>query len=82
MFLEAKEQTKKLKARIERLKEGRSCEDCKIDWPPYVMSFDLGDIDTIVTSNVIEERLEQLGTAELVCANCLRIRVHKRNTGG
>lgn len=78
----AREQIRKLKARIELLKEGRSCMDCKLEWPAYVLSFDSMSKDLIVSPSVAEYRLKQLAKLDLVCANCLRIRDHKRNTGG
>ena len=81
MFLQ-KGQIRHIKARLDDLK-GAPCADCDLSWPPYVMSFDLTGKDLIVSPDLSDEQLERVAAeADLVCANCLRIRMYRRKNYG
>lgn len=59
------------------------CTDCKQSFPPYVMDFDhvrgvkLGAPGMMVFGD-FDKFLEEIAKCELVCANCHRIRTHKK----
>jgi len=73
----AREETIKLREKLNRHKKG-PCADCRGEFPPYVMIFDLTDEDLVLTPNTSDEQFEEISKADLICANCLRIRVHHR----
>ncbi len=62
----------------------KPCADCKQTYPPYVMDFDhkynkdfcinRGEAQGIAKSRLIAE----MAKCDVVCANCHRIRTHKR----
>lgn len=79
------------RARIRKLvqeyKEERPCHDCHNKFPHYVTEFDhargskrfnIGSLHTLVWSIILKE----LAKCDLVCANCHKIRSHKRNQFG
>lgn len=87
----AKDSTmKSIKKRLENFREfmdlakSHPCVDCKIKYPPYVMDFDhlpqfkkvhcVSQMAFHPASSLREEMLK----CELVCANCHRVRTHKR----
>ena len=78
-----------LHALITELKKGKSCVDCKVPYPPYVMDFDHLDESTkdIEVSQIPqyygyekgkEKILEEVKKCDLVCANCHRQRTQDR----
>lgn len=61
------------------------CMDCGVKYPPYVMDFDhknetskIGNIGTMKLRVSIAKLLEEIEKCDVVCANCHRIRTHKR----
>ena len=59
------------------------CMDCGNSFPPYVMDFDHVGGDKIqnvgeMGSYSVESILKEIAKCDLVCANCHRIRTHKR----
>lgn len=60
------------------------CMDCGVSYPPYVMDFDHRDPSTKLfgVGNVgqrgTEKFLAEIAKCDLVCANCHRIRTHKK----
>lgn len=81
--LMVKERVKKENAiKLMELKN-KPCTDCGQTFPHYVMDFDhLGNkkhsISEMRQGFVWEKILEEISKCELVCANCHRIRTHKR----
>lgn len=80
--------TEKLKNEIRFLKETNPCTDCSNYYPYYVMDFDHLDgaskIDSIakLTGDGSREQVfKEMSKCELVCANCHRVRTHKRFMG-
>lgn len=80
-----KAQAKRLELRqwLKEIKESAPCTDCKIRYPYFVMDFDhVGnknmDINRLVNYGSSKKLREELKMCELVCANCHRIRTHKR----
>ena len=73
----AKEETRRLKDKLDSYKKG-PCVDCKTSYPPYVMAFDKVSADLIITSGTSDNQFEEIAKGDLVCANCLRIRMYKR----
>ncbi len=72
---------------VTEYKESRSCMDCGEFYPAYVMDFDHRDA-TIKVSNVakllgygLKRVKEEIEKCDLVCANCHRVRTHKRIIG-
>jgi hypothetical protein len=68
---------------VKNLKESSPCIDCHVLYPYYVMDFDhLGDkeydINFLCSTGRIGALKKELTKCELVCANCHRIRTHKR----
>lgn len=64
--------------------KSKGCADCGKVYPPYVMDFDHLE-DTEKVANVASmagwslEKVEaEIAKCEVVCANCHRIRTHKR----
>jgi len=73
----AREEIFKLREKLNSHKKG-PCADCRGEFPPYVMVFDLTDEDLILTPDASDEQLASIADADLICANCLRIRAHSR----
>lgn len=74
---------RKFHAKIAALKEGKSCADCRGQFPSVAMDFDHvqeGKIQTIarMRSASWAQVVEELAKCELVCANCHRIRTQAR----
>jgi hypothetical protein len=72
-----------MRAYLRIVKESKPCSDCGMKYPFYVMDFDhLGDKRNIISQIVLQgsrHALEaEIKKCELVCANCHRIRTHKR----
>jgi hypothetical protein len=66
---------------LKQYKESQPCTDCKQQYPYYVMDFDhlrdkKDNISKLLASKSI--LLSEIEKCELVCANCHRIRTHKR----
>lgn len=67
--------------------KSKPCTDCNQTFPPYCMDFDhipelgprLSSVGNIIQSAMdIKRVMEEIAKCELVCANCHRIRTHKR----
>jgi hypothetical protein len=60
------------------------CKDCGVKYPSYVMDFDhISDNKSFTVSDgsanqSIEKLITEIKKCEVVCANCHRIRTHKR----
>ena len=69
-------------------KKNKPCLDCKIVYPTYVLDFDHRDGTkkrfniSLVSSHSIETLQKEIDKCDLVCANCHRIRTHKRRNRG
>lgn len=67
-------------------KKSKPCADCGGSFPPYVMDYDHRDGSQKISavSNLlslrkpIEEIEAEIAKCDLVCANCHRLRTHKR----
>lgn len=62
------------------------CVDCGVRYPPYVMDFDhvrgvkIDDISRMVRAYVRPQRIQaEIDKCDVVCANCHRVRSHKRS---
>ena len=73
---------------VRDLKEKSPCNDCHMGYPYYVMDFDhLGNnvkeniISILANTGRIGSLKREIKKCELVCANCHRIRTHKRLAG-
>jgi hypothetical protein len=70
------------RGKIDSLKEV-PCADCGIQYPPYVMDFDhvygikLFNIGNAVGKS-FQEVLTEAEKCDIVCANCHRIRTHRK----
>lgn len=66
--------------------KARPCADCGRTFPPYVMDFDhvrgskCGEIGRIKNHVTTRALLEEIAKCEVVCANCHRVRTHRRRT--
>lgn len=73
--------TKQNRLLIEKLKNA-PCVDCKGSFPTYCMDFDhLGNKEFALSKanhKSADRVMREIGKCELVCANCHRIRTHKR----
>lgn len=74
-----------IKAYIKKIKEEKPCQDCGVLYPYYVMDFDHidsknkeNDINFLSNTGRIGAVKREIQKCELVCANCHRIRTHKR----
>lgn len=62
----------------------RSCADCGVQYPPYVMDFDhVRGVKTLKLSSVVMQRskgavLAEIEKCDIVCANCHRERTYQR----
>lgn len=80
-----KEHKAKLRATIERHK-AQPCADCRVPYPPCVMDFDhvhgqkLFNIANALSGRwtSVEELEAEIAKCEVVCANCHRLRTHRR----
>lgn len=72
---------------VHDLKEGKSCLDCGIEYPPYVYDFDhLPQFEksfplssTGMRDKTMEEIIAEVAKCELICANCHRHRTYMRS---
>lgn len=67
--------------------KSRPCADCGVVYPPHVMDFDhvrgskqwaIGGMKGTVSTRAL---LDEIAKCDVVCANCHRIRSHRRRTG-
>jgi len=63
------------------------CADCGLVFPPHVMDFDhlgdkTGEISRFVYQVGTERLVQELEKCEAVCANCHRLRTHRRRLEG
>lgn len=68
---------------IQSLKHMRPCADCKVPYPHYVMDFDHVRGKKKFNLSIACQRsnkavLEELAKCDIVCANCHRLRTHRR----
>jgi hypothetical protein len=82
--LAVKKAVRKRLVLVDSLKTGKCCEDCKIEYPPFVM--DWHHIDPTQKSfgigqgrvrHSIKKILEEIAKCVLLCSNCHRIREYK-----
>lgn len=72
---------------VQDLKEGKSCLDCGIEYPPYVYDFDhLPEFEksfplssTGMRDKTLDQIIAEVAKCELVCANCHRHRTYMRS---
>lgn len=66
---------------MQRMKE-KPCSDCGNVFPPYCMDFDhLRDKEFVISNNAntgLARLQAEIDKCDVVCANCHRIRTHKR----
>lgn len=77
-----------IRAELNRIKEERGCADCKQKFPYYVLDFDhidssnkVNGVSALLKEAGLERVREEVQKCEVVCANCHRIRTHKRQFG-
>jgi hypothetical protein len=68
---------------VRRIKEGTPCRDCGEHFPYYVMDFDhledkKHEINSLAAIGRVGMLKEEIKKCEVVCANCHRMRTHKR----
>lgn len=75
----------KILAFVREMKESNPCSDCGKFFPYYVMDFDhigqqpkLFNINYLSNTGRIGALKKEIVKCEVVCANCHRIRTHKR----
>jgi hypothetical protein len=79
----ARKRKKDVRKWVNGIKEASACVDCNINYPYYVMDFDhIGEKKAVINKLIdrcsIKGLKEEIAKCELVCANCHRIRTHKR----
>ena len=79
----AQKRRKDLRKWLNEQKQASPCSDCRARYPYYVMDFDhIGEkkweINKLINTGNAKRLKEELKDCELVCANCHRIRTHKR----
>lgn len=79
-----KNREKRLREILNTIK-AQPCQDCKIQYPTYVMDFDHRDPTTklfnvghVSRAGSVKKLLEEVAKCDLVCSNCHRIRTHNR----
>lgn len=83
-----KDQRIRLRAEINEYKENNPCVDCGQKYAGCVMDFDhvennkLGGVSTLISTSGRNKVWEEIAKCELVCANCHRLRTHKRRCTG
>lgn len=81
-----RQEVRRLRALVQELKR-QPCTDCGWRFPPYVMDFDhvrgtkVRSIGRLVAYGHEAGLRAELEKCELVCANCHRIRTHRRGYG-
>ena len=69
---------------IRTFKQNKTCPDCNVSYPYYVMDFDhipdnkIESISKMASWFPIKEIIEDIDKCEVVCANCHRERTHHR----
>lgn len=81
----SKTKADKIKVReLLRNQKSGPCTDCKVSYPYYVMDWDhvsgekVANVGTMTHQGALKKALDEIAKCELVCANCHRIRTHKR----
>ena len=79
-----KKYRRSIKQFAQQIKESSACADCGISYPYYVMDFDhLADkereINFLASTGRIGALKREIEKCEIVCANCHRIRTHRRS---
>lgn len=76
---------KRLSLLVVSLKEGKSCMDCGVAYPPWVMDFDhrpgtkkVINVSQICKRGSERQIYEEIAKCDLVCSNCHRQRTHSR----
>jgi len=79
-----KSREKRLREILNTLKDA-PCQDCEIEYPPYVLDFDhrpgetkLFNVGYLSKAGSVKRLLEEIEKCDLVCANCHRVRTHNR----
>lgn len=73
--------------RISKIKEENPCTDCGNFYPAVCMDYDhvsddkVTTVSVMVSSKSLTSIMKEIEKCELVCANCHRIRTHKRLSG-
>jgi hypothetical protein len=75
----------KIREEVRRYKEERSCTDCGVAYPYYVMDFDhvrgekISNVADILNRSCSRAALfAEIEKCDLVCSNCHRVRTHNR----
>ena len=70
---------------ISNLKASTPCKDCGVSYPPFVMEFDhrggetkLNNVSRLTHYGSRKKIDAEIAKCDIVCANCHRIRTHKR----
>ena len=76
-----------LRTKLDAVKQKSPCKDCGNFYHPVCMDFDhvnddkVDSVSVLLTSASWEVVLEEISKCDLVCANCHRLRTHKRYSG-
>lgn len=80
-----KDKRNKIRKYLQALKEEKSCADCGVNYPYFVMDFDhlpehekSFDIATFSKHHTLEDIMTEVDKCDVVCANCHRIRTWSR----
>lgn len=84
-----KEAKKKGQELLRKMKEENPCTDCGEFYPYYVMDYDhldgstkIANVSHVLTKSGVAAMLREIEKCELVCANCHRVRTHRRLSEG
>lgn len=73
---------KKIKEFVRSQKEGKSCMDCGVVYPYFVLQYDHRGDDVkrfvIAAAGSIASAKKEIAKCDLVCGNCHAIRTHNR----
>jgi hypothetical protein len=83
----SKVSTSKLRLEVRAYKESKSCVDCGVAYPYYVMDFDhvrgekTANVADILNRSCSRPVLfAEIAKCDLVCSNCHRVRTHNRRS--
>lgn len=84
-YAKARKQKSDNRSFVESLKTGKSCLDCGVSYPPFVLEFDhrpgevkLHNVSQMAFRSGVAAIMAEIAKCDLVCANCHRVRTYSR----
>lgn len=86
--LRAKDKRSTNRKFVQEYKHGKSCDDCKIEYPGHIMQYDhvsgekICNLNSMYRTHSMDAILEEIAKCDIVCANCHSHRTWMRSLAG